>query len=70
MQIHDSNEFRFVVHSAVLLGTATDGSPLAFHKDGKLPMEFRNVHDIITMYRTHHRFYSPLTFYEPEPKKR
>lgn len=70
MQIHDSDECHSVVHSAVLLGTATNGVPLAFHKDGSLPMEFRNVHDIITMYRTYHHFYGPLTFYEPEPKRR
>lgn len=70
MQIHDSDECREVVHSAVLLGTAVDNTPLAFHKNGSLPMEFCNVHDIITMYRTYHHYYGPLTFYEPETKRR
>lgn len=70
MQIHDSDECREVVHSAVLLGTAIDGSPLAFHKNGSLPIEFCDVHEIVACYRTFHHYYGPLTFYEPEPKKR
>lgn len=69
MQIHDSHECREVVHSAVLLGTAVDGTPLAFHKDSSLPMEFCDVHEIIAWYRTFHHFYGPLTFYEPETKR-
>lgn len=68
MQIHDSDECREVVHSAVLLGAASDGTPLAFHKDGNLPMEFCNVHEIVAWYRTLHRYYGPITFYAPEPR--
>lgn len=69
MQIHDSHEYRAILHSAVLLGTATDGIPLAFHKDGLLPMELCPIADLLATYRTH--FYAgPLTFYEPEIKRR
>lgn len=66
MQIHDSKEFRTVLHSAVLLGKSSRGEALAFHKNGHLPMELCPVYDIIATYRQHY-FACPLTFYAPEP---
>lgn len=67
MQIHDSEEFRAVLHSAVLLGRSANGTALAFHKNGHYPMELCPISDIIAAYRK--RFGgTPLTFYEPEPR--
>ncbi len=65
MQIHDSPECRVVLHSAVLLGVGRDGLPIAFHKDGNLPMEFRPVGNIIDEYRTCY-YDCLLSFYHPE----
>lgn len=64
MQIHDSEEFRVVLHSAVLLGKSSRVAALAFHKNGHLPMELCPVSDIIATYRKHH-FTGTLTFYAP-----
>lgn len=61
MQIHNYRGTADILHSAVLLGSSVDMTPLAFHKNGTHPMELCTLADVLSAY---HHNNDNLTFYE------